>query len=204
MRWNYNQVYLKEFLIHWLLCCYDPDKSRYIALLDLSWSKCSIADLSLRIEILCYLGADIDQWFFTTEDTQLDRCVRSFNINVLRTLIINNCSLNEDTLKRTVRDLFELVIPNIYTFLRILLLSGADFDPVTLREIQRLIEYELEVKGLTNKDMKWIQAWFHEPHSLRFFCRKAIRNKFGKQLSRFLRDLEYPKMLKDYIRTIVL
>ena len=205
---NYK-VYLNDFLMHWLLCCHDPDKSRYIGKLDLSRSKCSIADLSSRIGLFCNLGADIDEdtWWGLT---LLKRSAKELNINIFRALIINNCSLDKDTLEPVGEILLDKILqvydfnPRTYTFLKIVLLSGADFHPYTLREIQFYLEYRLEKYGFENDDMKWIQAWFHEPLSLCFFCRKAIRNKFGKQLTRVLRDLEYPQSLKDYIRTIVL
>ena len=73
-----------------------------------------------------------------------------------------------------------------------------------LRLLSRRIEYDINKNEHVFEEVNWIHNWFREPPSLRFCCRKAIRNKFGKQLTRYLRDLEYPKALKDYIRTITL
>ena len=202
-----------EFLKYWLFCCYDPDKSLYIARWHLS-DLYSIADISLRIGILYNIVADIDRPN-DMHKTQLQRCKETLNINLLRALIINNCNLDKDTMKTVCKGLFrplrfatELAVFNLklatYRFIRILLQSGADFYPDTLRYIQGGIEFEMYDEEHGFEDVDWIHNWFHEPPSLRFFCRKAIRNTYGKQLTRMLHDLEYPKALTDYIRTEIL
>ena len=202
----------QQFLKYWLLCCCDPDKSRYITQWNIFKSEYSISELSLRIGILCELGANIEQEN-NTHKTQLQRCASTLNINLLRALIINNCNLDKNTMKAVCWDIFaplryaelsEIIKTQrtICRVFRILIESGADFHSNTVRYIQGIIK--CDYKGHDFEDVNWIQTWFREPPSLRFFCRKAIRKRFGKQLTRCLCDLEYPKALKDYIRTIIL
>ena len=94
---------------------------------------------------------------------------------------------------------FDWPMPNVILgFLRILLQCGADANQQATNEyIQRLKSqeqtFEKYDKNAFRKNIEWLKNWFIEPASLRFFCRKTFRKTFRKQLSTFVKNLNYPK-----------
>ena len=206
------------FLFIWLYCSYDRDPCEYNRSVFAKWDftkvTCSMPYLSLVIGILCELKNDgwVNRWF---EKQLMLVCLKSHNLSAFRALIINNIHLNVDNVARLFKALhMQLISEGVFMSyiepmpeftldcLRIMLLSGSHIR-------RRLIVYYLETLKqyildknihVNNKAIDWLETWYEEPHSLRFFCRKTLRLAYGSQLKRFIRNIDYPKQLKDYIQ----
>ena len=136
------------------------------------------------------------------------------NVTTLRALIINNCNVNSDAMEKILRGLHVNLTNANYKyptlkvalcFLRILLLSGADlYEHMIHGYTKQLHLYAIGQNDPRCKIIEWLNNWFKKPHSLRFFCRKTLRNTYRKKLSIIMRKIEYPKRLKDYILTVTL
>ena len=49
-----------------------------------------------------------------------------------------------------------------------------------------------------------LKCWLSDPPSLKFYCRKVFRQFYGIKVAPLLDSIEYPQLLKDYMRTKIL
>ena len=85
-----------------------------------------------------------------------------------------------------------------FDILQVLFLCGAKGPRVQFR-------YPiLKAETRFQEDRLWLINWLRQPHSLKYFCRVTVRREYGKRLLAFIKTINYPTYLKDYITTKVL
>ena len=190
IKFDYN---CKHFLNMWLKCCYIKNKKHLPKISELILSNYNRDEplLVACCEILIKLGSDISE-VDCEFDSPLSLAIEFRLVTIARLLTYYGCDLS----------IYEnyMGIPGYptdlalrlgrYDILKILVLCGARYS-VNKRELPKCVRYET--------DRRFLETWFQQPHSLKYFCRKVIRGVCKSDLPK-IEKLQYPRYLIDYIR----
>ena len=167
--------------------------------------------VTVVISKLRKLGADVNFIYKNDGYTPLIKAAIECNIIAIRALISSDCDINKRLVKTysTPRSFMSrrkkppraldiaLKIPNYHIAL-ILLICGAKRTSLARKILQGLQPFQ-NVDDST--DLIELKRWLEEPRSLKFFCRKKVRRTYKENVTVILDNIEYPKILKDYLRT---
>ena len=127
--------------------------------------------------------------------------IKKGHTNIIRLLIYYNCDIDISFDFRNLKTTDMALKTGRFDILKILLLCGAQ-KPKDL--LIKCISYVDGNMMQLIEDQLWVVSWLQQPHSLKYFCRKAIRRAYAKRLLDVMETIKYPRYLKDYVTTKVL
>ena len=209
-----------------LLGCFNFDLKSFPVLSHLIDSIDDINVLLAVMDIFIKLGADVDEHMSTS--TPLVTAAWKGNLRIMRLLIYHSCDINPRITYAKLAMAYqhqshynalgiEMLRRSNYAALRILLPCGVTIPHAAV--CRELSDHEVTKGGTSGGTVsgtndrasgkvakipgatRWVMNWFQKPPSLKFHCRKVLREQYGKKLGPCLDQLQYPWFLKDYLRT---
>ena len=206
---EYPYKYGGEELLVWIVCTYmikvgNTVQEKY-RLSDIFNANILTANGLLRstrqrtmYKLFIHFGVDVNNGN-SGHESPMCNAISDCDMQLVRTLLYHNYTLGkDDAVTKALND-------NKYSFLRVLLLCGAQLPAKTKESVtnEPITTY---ISAANKAAVIWLKQWLGQPHSLASLCRKSLREHYGAALTPLLMSLDdrYPENLIRYLRTEVL